>query len=333
MTELTKHQGQSTHNYRYDAYGQILPAQGNFTDPHNPYTFIGKEWDEHLGLYEFGVRLYDPWAGVWLTREPLPGQAWAPRTWHRYQYAYASPISYYDPYGLQGEGPTGAHPPECVPLWARLLSFPYRLISWNFCLPGNLCWGGAEYAQWLETQYYLQLPSLLKWVWYHPAQAWGLPSTSLKTLMIEDWFFELGEPKREYGESHPITRLLMHHEGVEFYRQQFYQSGYQDIEKRLWDAGEGAGGLQRLWIEITSHLRIGYEVLFLIEDNPETVRGTLGSYWVTVICQDIVPPKTRVHPRCPSLIYWVYEPVSPGTMCWHTTGNYQKDGQRGRIYC
>jgi len=38
---------------------------------------------------------------VWLTREPLPAQAWEPRTWHRYQYAYASPISYYDPYGLQ----------------------------------------------------------------------------------------------------------------------------------------------------------------------------------------------------------------------------------------
>jgi len=51
-------------------------------------------------LYEFGVRLYDPWAGVWLTREPLPARAWEPRTWHRYQYAYASPVSYYDPYGL-----------------------------------------------------------------------------------------------------------------------------------------------------------------------------------------------------------------------------------------
>jgi len=98
---ITKHQGQSTHNYRYDAYGQVLPAQGNWTDPHNHYTFAGKEWDEHLGLYEFGVRLYDPWAGVWLTREPLPGDAWEPRTWHRYQYAFANPISYYDPYGMQ----------------------------------------------------------------------------------------------------------------------------------------------------------------------------------------------------------------------------------------
>ncbi len=79
----------------------MLPAQGNCTDPHNHYTFLGKEWDEHLGLYEFGVRLYDPWAGVWLTREPLPGRAWEPRTWHRYAYAFASPISSYDPYGMQ----------------------------------------------------------------------------------------------------------------------------------------------------------------------------------------------------------------------------------------
>ncbi|MEM0338019.1 MAG: RHS repeat-associated core domain-containing protein [Candidatus Caldarchaeum sp.] len=71
---LTKHRGQSTHNYRYDAYGQVLPAHGNWTDPHNHYTFLGKEWDEHLGLYEFGFRLYDPWAGIWLTREPLPGR-------------------------------------------------------------------------------------------------------------------------------------------------------------------------------------------------------------------------------------------------------------------
>ncbi|MEM4302088.1 MAG: RHS repeat-associated core domain-containing protein [Candidatus Caldarchaeum sp.] len=66
---LTKHHSQSTHNYRYDAYGRVLPAQGNWTNPHNHYTFLGKEWDEHLGLYEFGVRLYDPWVGVWLTQK------------------------------------------------------------------------------------------------------------------------------------------------------------------------------------------------------------------------------------------------------------------------
>jgi len=112
---ITKHQGQSTHNYRYDAYGQVLPAQGNWTDPHNHYTFLGKEWDEHLGLYEFGVRLYDPWAGVWLTREPLPGDAWEPRTWQRYQYAFANPITYYDPYGMQAPPPVTPVPAPTPP--------------------------------------------------------------------------------------------------------------------------------------------------------------------------------------------------------------------------
>ena len=112
---LTKHQGQSPHNYRYDAYGLLLPANGSFTDPHNHYTFAGKEWDEHLGLYEFGVRLYDPWAGVWLTREPLAGDAWEPRTWHRYQYAFANPISYYDPYGMQVPPPVTPVPAPTPP--------------------------------------------------------------------------------------------------------------------------------------------------------------------------------------------------------------------------
>ena len=56
---------------------------------------------------------------MWLTREPLPAQAWEPRTWHRYQYAYASPISYYDPYGLQsmGPGPTPTPPPYTPVPW------------------------------------------------------------------------------------------------------------------------------------------------------------------------------------------------------------------------
>jgi len=104
---------QLTHNDRYDAYGRLIPAPGNWTDPHNPYTFLGKAWDEHLGLYEFGVRLYDPWAGVWLTREPLPGAAWRPRTWHRYAYAFASPISYYDAYGMR-TAPYGAWAAGCL---------------------------------------------------------------------------------------------------------------------------------------------------------------------------------------------------------------------------
>ena len=66
----------------------------------NHYTFSGKEWDEHLDSYEFGYRLYDPAAGVWLTQDPLRGEPSRPRTLHRYQYVFASPISYRDAYGL-----------------------------------------------------------------------------------------------------------------------------------------------------------------------------------------------------------------------------------------
>jgi len=96
---LTKHQGQSTHNYRYDAYGRLIPARGNFTDPHNHYTLTGKEWDEATGLYYFGARYYDPGAGLWLTPDPFRGYLAVPLSLHRYAYAFASPISYYDAYG------------------------------------------------------------------------------------------------------------------------------------------------------------------------------------------------------------------------------------------
>ncbi len=34
-------------------------------------------------------------------REPLPGQPAEPRTWHRYAYAFANPVNFYDPYGQQ----------------------------------------------------------------------------------------------------------------------------------------------------------------------------------------------------------------------------------------
>ena len=84
--------------------------------------------EKHLGLCEFGVRLYDPWAGVWLTREPMPAQAWEPRTWHRYQYAYASPVSYYDPYGLQVPPPVTLVPAPTPP--------PYTPVPWPTPTPG-----------------------------------------------------------------------------------------------------------------------------------------------------------------------------------------------------
>ncbi|MFV9505624.1 MAG: RHS repeat-associated core domain-containing protein [Oscillochloridaceae bacterium umkhey_bin13] len=96
---LTKHQGQSSHNYRYEPYGQIELPKGNFTDPHNHYTFTGQEWNEHTGLYEFYARHYDADTGTWMSQDPYRGQISDPRSLHRYQYVYNSPVNYWDVYG------------------------------------------------------------------------------------------------------------------------------------------------------------------------------------------------------------------------------------------
>lgn len=96
---LTKQNGNSHHNYRYEAYGEIEHAPGNHTDPHNHYTFTGQEWDENMGLYEFYARDYDPVTGVWLSQDTYRGTNSIPSSLHRYQYGYNNPSNYIDEYG------------------------------------------------------------------------------------------------------------------------------------------------------------------------------------------------------------------------------------------
>jgi RHS repeat-associated protein len=266
------------------------------TDPHNHYTFGGKEWEEHLGLYAFGYRLYDPQAGVWLTEDPLRGSVARPRTLHRYQYAFASPISYYDVYGLQGsggghggygEGPEGAQESECIaelPSWMNILSAPWRIFPYDV-----LGWGGEQYADWLVNEHFPNLSWKMRWLQQHPARAWGLPEDSLKTLMIDGWFFELGRNLRYFDTDDRATQILRHHEGVEEARKLFYQQGCQSIvdnpetedwEGYLYDVGHETQGFERLGVEIRSHARVAYEIIFQVPDSEQTIAGTLGSYGV-----------------------------------------------------
>jgi RHS repeat-associated protein len=99
VSGLTKHQGQAHHNYRYHAYGQIEMPPGNFTDPHNHYTFTGQALDENIGIYEFFARAYDFSTGVWLQQDPYRGNMVDPQSLHRYGYVKANPVSYFDSYG------------------------------------------------------------------------------------------------------------------------------------------------------------------------------------------------------------------------------------------
>lgn len=96
---MTKQQGQSSHNYRYEPYGQIELPKGNCSDPHNHYTFTGQEWNENTGLYEFYARHYDPDTGTWMSQDPYRGQLSDPQSLHRYGYVEGNPVNYWDVYG------------------------------------------------------------------------------------------------------------------------------------------------------------------------------------------------------------------------------------------
>ncbi len=96
---LTKQNGNSHPNYKYDPYGGVIPETGNFTDPHNHYTLTGKEFDENTGLICFGARHYDVGVGGWISQDYYRGDLSIPTTLHRYAYCLLDPINYYDPDG------------------------------------------------------------------------------------------------------------------------------------------------------------------------------------------------------------------------------------------
>ncbi|MCI5189801.1 MAG: hypothetical protein D3905_08375, partial [Candidatus Electrothrix sp. AS4_5] len=96
---LTKHNGNSHHNYRYDPYGAVLPENGNFTDPHNHYTLTGKEFDENTGLVWFGSRHYEPETGVWMGQDSYRGRLSSPGSLHRFGYVSNNPVTGWDWYG------------------------------------------------------------------------------------------------------------------------------------------------------------------------------------------------------------------------------------------
>jgi RHS repeat-associated protein len=106
VSALTKHDGQSAHTYRYWDYGMALDQNdhaadsSNFTDPHNHYTFTGQEWEEHIWLYHFYAREYDPVTGIWLQQDLYRGQLLQPMTLHRYGYVAGNPITNVDEYGF-----------------------------------------------------------------------------------------------------------------------------------------------------------------------------------------------------------------------------------------
>ena len=82
-------------------------------DDRAPYRFSGKEFEEELGLYDFGARYYDPRTMLWLSPDPaMPeylngesgmGGVFNPRNLNTYHYAGHNPIRLLDPDGRKVE--------------------------------------------------------------------------------------------------------------------------------------------------------------------------------------------------------------------------------------
>lgn len=130
VSATTKQDGQSTHEYFYDEFGNLIDENGHWedssswTNPHNHYLLSGKEWDEESRLNYFGARFYDAEVGVWITPDPLRGSAAVPSSIHpyfalgvnapnqvnglnnpmsshRYLYVQNNPLNKIDPLGYQ----------------------------------------------------------------------------------------------------------------------------------------------------------------------------------------------------------------------------------------
>jgi RHS repeat-associated protein len=99
VRQLTDSNGNVTHEYEYDAYGNSFTKQG--ATPNN-YLYRGEQFDSDLGLYYLRARYYNPSTGRFLSRDPKDGDTTDPKTLHKYLYANGDPVNRLDPRGRAG---------------------------------------------------------------------------------------------------------------------------------------------------------------------------------------------------------------------------------------
>jgi len=95
---LTDSAGAVVATYRYDAWGNILEAEGPLAAV-NPYRYASYRWLDHLGLYFLQARFYDAAGGRFLSRDVLLGYPKHIATLNLYSYVAGNPVSQVDPTG------------------------------------------------------------------------------------------------------------------------------------------------------------------------------------------------------------------------------------------
>ena len=91
-------------SYEYTAFGQvsIFNAAGEQEDASlvsNPWQFAEKRIDDKSGLILFGLRLYDPAIGRWISQDPIGGLDGP----NPYAYLHNNPLNHLDRFGLATE--------------------------------------------------------------------------------------------------------------------------------------------------------------------------------------------------------------------------------------
>ena len=90
--------------YRYTPFGEVMIEDGTglpLTDSAygNDRFFLGRVYDSRLGIYDLRNRWYDSSLGTFLSPDPLNSID----SWNMYQYGFATPGTWMDPWGLSGE--------------------------------------------------------------------------------------------------------------------------------------------------------------------------------------------------------------------------------------
>lgn len=85
-------------SYTYDAYGNILAAEGTLAKA-NPIRYAGYYYDEETNNYYLQARYYNPANGSFLALDPHPGDEDDPLSQNGYSYANGNPVMNVDPDG------------------------------------------------------------------------------------------------------------------------------------------------------------------------------------------------------------------------------------------
>ncbi len=91
-------------SYEYTAFGQVSIFNGKGEQENrslvgNPWQFAEKRLDDKSGLILFGLRLYDPLIGRWISADPAAGLDGP----NLYAYLHNNPINHLDRFGLATE--------------------------------------------------------------------------------------------------------------------------------------------------------------------------------------------------------------------------------------